>query len=70
MGLTRLQPQLAMECHFCTNPYKTVKHNLFACPALTDIRTMLLPPEPDKWNTLYRIKEQLMNTCLYQYNTA
>ena len=65
--LSRILPQHTPECRMCTHPKETVKHHLFECPALENLRTMLLPPRPDKWNTLYGTKQQLINTCRYHH---
>ena len=65
--LNRIQPQHSPECQLCSHPYETVEHHLFECPALDSARKLLLPPRPDKWNTLYGTKQQLTNTCKYHY---
>ena len=65
--LNRIQPQHAPVCHLCTHPSETVDHHLFECPALDSIRKRFLPPEPDKWNTLYGTSQELTNTCIYHY---
>ena len=65
--LNRIHPQHTPECQLCAHHHETVHHHLFKCQALEDIRKTVLPPKPDKWNTLYGTKEQLTNTCRYHY---
>lgn len=65
--LNRIQPQHPPMCQMCDFPYETVDHHLFECPKLDEIRKILLPPKPDKWNTLYGGKEQLVKTCRFHY---
>ena len=69
MHLNKINPEHAPVCALCPEPYETVKHFLFECPALDDIRKIYLPPSPDLGNTLYANKKQLQKTCMY-YNMA
>ena len=63
--LNRINPEIAPLCPLCPQPYETVQHHLFDCPALADLREELLPDNPDLGNTLYAGPEQLRKTCTY-----
>ena len=65
MHLNRINPEHPPLCALCPEPYETVKHFLFECPNLEDLRKMYLPPNPDLVNTLYANKIQLQKTCKY-----
>ena len=69
MHLNRIKPEHPPACELCPHPYETVKHFLFECPTLEDIRKTYLPPSPDLENTLYTNVGQLRNTCKY-FNMA
>ena len=63
--LNRIQPEIAPLCTLCDHPYETVKHFLFECQPLQDLRSYYLPPNPDFGNTLYSNTVQLKQTCRY-----
>ena len=65
MHLNRIMPEHPPACELCPHPYETVKHFLFECPTLADIRKIYLPSSPDPENTLYANEKQLRNTCTY-----
>ena len=65
MHINRIKPDHAPLCPLCDHPYETVKHFLFDCPSLEDIRQQLLPPSPDLGNTLYSTAHQLKQTSKY-----
>ena len=60
--LKRIGVKLSSECPLCGCPEETVKHHLFDCKALDDLRREYLPPKPDTANTLYGTREALTNT--------
>lgn len=60
-------PELTLKWLFCKSILVRLLSTFFERPALTDIRKLLLPPEPDKRNTLYGTTQQLNNTCMHYY---
>ena len=46
-------------CSLCGYRQETIKHLLFECPNLSDLRTQLLPPQVKKHITFYGIWTQL-----------
>ena len=65
MHINRIKPEHAPLCSLCDHPYETVKHFLFECPPLEDLRQQLLPPSPDLGNTLYSTADQLKQTSTF-----
>ena len=63
--LNRIKPEHPPQCTLCNHPSETVKHFLFDCPPLQDLRKIYLPPNPDLDNTLYSNSTQLRQTCNY-----
>ena len=64
--LHRIQPKVNQpSCPLCQHPSETVQHNLFHCPSLEDLRTRLLPANPNMENTLYSNCYQLKQTYMY-----
>jgi len=63
--LKRIGVLTSSECPLCRCPEETVDHHLFLCPALDDLRTVLLPSKPDLSNTLYGSHSQLSNTSKF-----
>ena len=65
MHLNRINPQHEPNCVLCPHPYETVKHFLFECPHLSQLRKLYLPFQPNLDNTLYGQEDQLRNTAKY-----
>ena len=63
--LNRIKTDHAPICPLCDHPQETVKHFLFECEPLDDLRKTYLPPGPDLENTLYADRSQLQQTCKY-----
>ena len=63
--LKRIGVKPSAECPLCGCPEETVEHHLFLCPTLTDLRTELLPKNPNFSNTLYGSHSQLLDTNTY-----
>ena len=63
--LNRIKPEHPPNCILCNDPYETVNHHLYKCPALGDLRDALLPPSLDPESCLYSSTEQLKKTCQY-----
>ena len=63
--LTRIGAKNNPLCPLCGVYEETVKHHLFECFALTDLRREYLPEQPDTKNTLYGAPEALRNTHLF-----
>ena len=63
--LKRIGAVADSRCPLCPCPDETVAHHLFDCPTLGDLRTKLLPQNPNIANTLYTNPEQLRNTHTY-----
>lgn len=68
--LHRIKKDPYPACPLCDCPNETVSHQLFICPALTDLRTAYLPSAHNFENTLYTIKKQLFRTCKLFYLSA
>ena len=63
--LSRITSNHQPTCNLCGYKDETVQHFLFDCPTLQDLRKEFLPLNPDRENTLYQSKQQLLQT--YQY---
>ena len=63
--LNRIGIKENARCPLCPCPEESVAHHLFECPALDDLRTEFLPPNPDPKNTLFGNREQLIMTSKY-----
>ena len=63
--LNRIGVKESAACPLCGHPNETVKHHLFDCRRLTDLRGCFLPRQPDMANCLYTSKTQLEHTCNY-----
>ena len=63
--LSRITSNHQPTCNLCGYKDETVQHFLFDCPSLQDLRKEFLPLNPDRENTLYQSKQQLLQT--YQY---
>ena len=63
--LNRIKADHAPTCPLCDHPQETVKHFLFDCEPLNDLRKQCLPPSPDLENTLYADRTQLQQTSKY-----
>ena len=63
--LNRIKADHAPTCPLCDHPQETVKHFLFDCEPLNDLRKQYLPPSPDLENTLYADRTQLQQTSKY-----
>ena len=63
--LTRIGAKNNPLCPLCGVYEETVKHHLFECFALTDLRREYLPEQPDTENTLYGAPEALKSTHLF-----
>ena len=59
--LNRIGAKTSSACPLCGCPEESVKHHLFVCTALDDLRREYLPPKPDTANTLFGTKEILSN---------
>ena len=65
MHLNRLNPMHEPVCPLCPCPHETVRHFLFECPQLCQLRKTFLPPCPNIGNTLYGDTDQLKKTAQY-----
>ena len=63
--LSRIKKDHAPVCPLCDHPNETVKHFLFECEPLNDLRKTHLPRSPDLENTLYADSTQLQQTSRY-----
>lgn len=63
--LSRIKTDHAPACPLCDAPRETVKHFLFECEPLDDLRKKYLPPSPDLESTLYTDSTQLQQTCKF-----
>ena len=60
--LNRIGVKENARCPLCSCPEESVAHYLYECPALDNLRTEFLPPNPDPKSTLFGDKDQLENT--------
>ena len=58
------------KCVYCPDSDETVEHFLFHCPLYDNIRTRLLPAQPNIHNTLYGSTTQLQRTATYNNMSA
>ena len=63
--LKRIGVKTSPECPLCGCLEETVRHHLFECSALDDLRSEYLPPKPDTANTLFGPKDILKNTHIF-----
>ena len=63
--LTRIGAKNNPICPLCGVHNETVKHHLFECVVLTDLRREYLPEQPDTFNTLYGAPEALKKTHIF-----
>ena len=66
--LSRITSNHQPTCNLCGYKDETVQHFLFDCPPLQDLRKEFLPLNPDRENTLYQSKQQLIQTYKYYQN--
>ena len=65
MHLNRINPLHEPNCTLCPHPYETIKHFLFECPQLCELRKLYLPTNPNIGNTLYSQADQLKNMAVF-----
>ena len=65
--LSRILKDHNQSCPLCDYREESVQHFLFECPALHDIRSHFLHPNPTRENTLYAPKPQLLNTSSFYH---
>ena len=53
------------KCVYCPDSDETIEHFLFHCPLYDNIRSRLLPAQPNIHNTLYGSTTQLQRTATY-----
>ena len=63
--LSRIVKNHQPNCALCHHEEEDVKHFLFDCPALADLRDWFLPDNPTLYNTLYEEKQQLEKTSMF-----
>ena len=63
--LSRITANHPPACTLCGYIEETVQHFLFDCPTLQDLRKEFLPLNPDRENTLYFSRQQLIQTYGY-----
>ena len=63
--LSRIVKNHQPNCALCHHEEEDVKHFLFDCPALADLRDWFLPDNPTLQNTLYEDKQQLEKTSMF-----
>ena len=63
--LHRIKKEHPAKCVYCPDSDETVEHFLFHCPLYDNIRTRLLPAQPNIHNTLYEPTTQLQRTTTY-----
>ena len=61
----RIQKEHPAKCVYCSDSEETVEHFLFHCPLYENIRSRLLPAQPNIHNTLYGSTTQLQRTATY-----
>ena len=67
--LSSIKPQHPSACPLCQEPQETVKHFLFECRALSDLRERLLPKPHNVHNVLYSTTSDLRQTFTF-FNKA
>lgn len=60
--LSRITTNHQPTCTRCGYIEENVQHSLFDCPTLQDLQRECLPLNPDRENTLYSSKQQLLQT--------
>ena len=63
--LHRSNKEHLAKCVYCPDSDETVEHFPFHYPLYDNIRTRLLPAQPNKHNTLYGFTTQLQRTATY-----
>ena len=63
--LHRIKKEHPAKCVYCPDSDETVEHFLFHCPLYDNIRSRLLPAQPNIQNTLYGPTTQLQRTATY-----
>ena len=63
--LHRIKKEHPAKCVYCPDSDETVEHFLFHCPLYDNIRSRLLPAQPNIHNTLYGSTTQLQRTATY-----
>ena len=63
--LHRIKKEHPAKCVYCPNSDETIEHFLFHCPLYDNIRSRLLPAQPNIHNTLYGSTTQLQRTATY-----
>ena len=61
----RIKKEHPSKCVYCPDSDETVEHFLFHCPLYDNIRSRLLPAQPNIHNTLYGSTTQLQRTATY-----
>ena len=63
--LNRIGAIAEKACPLCNHPEETVKHHLFYCTKLKDLRERFLPSQPDKQNTLSETVSHLKTHVIF-----
>ena len=63
--LHRIKKEHPAKCVYCPDSDETIEHFLFHCPLYDNIRSRLLPAQPNIHNTLYGSTTQLQRTATY-----
>ena len=63
--LHRIKKEHPAKCVYCPDSDETIEHFLFHCPLYDNIRSRLLPAQPNIHNTLYGSNTQLQRTAIY-----
>ena len=63
--LNRIKKKHPAKCVYCPDSDETVEHFPFHCPLYDNIRSRLLPAQPNIHNTLYGSTTQLRRTATY-----